>query len=77
MVAIKFYLIIFDTVTIKTNEKTDHIYKTALNEGVNLRKVDHNNISVAFDEAKKLSDVNLLLKIFGISKNVKQDIKVV
>ena len=66
----------FDTVTIKTNEKTDHIYKTALNEGVNLRKVDHNNISVAFDEAKKLSDVNLLLKIFGISKNVKQDIKV-
>ncbi len=66
----------FDTVTINTNEKTNFIYQTALNENINLRKVDEDRISVSFDEAKKLSDVNLLLKIFGISKNIKQDIKV-
>ena len=66
----------FDTVTIKTNEKTNSIYQAALNENINLRKVDGENISVAFDEAKKLNDVNLLLEIFGISKTIKQDIKV-
>ena len=33
-------------------------------------------MSVAFDEAKKLNDVNTLLKIFGISKNLDQNTKV-
>ena len=66
----------FDTVTIKTNEKTHSIYQSALNENINLRKVGEQNISIAFDEAKKLNDVNLLLKIFGISKTIKQDVKV-
>ena len=58
----------FDTITINT-EKTDSIYKTALKENINLRKVDSKNISVAFDEAKKLNDVNVLLKIFGSIKS--------
>ena len=66
----------FDTVTIKTNEKTNSIYEAALNENINLRKVDEEHLSVAFDEAKKLHDVNLLLNIFGISKKIKQDAKV-
>ena len=66
----------FDTVTIKTNEKTNSIYEAALKENINLRKVDEEHLSVAFDEAKKLDDVNLLLKIFGISKIIKQDVKV-
>jgi len=66
----------FDTVTIITKNKTDEIYQNAQREGVNLRKVDKDNLSVAFDEAKKLNDVNILLKIFGISKIIKQDVKV-
>jgi glycine dehydrogenase len=66
----------FDTVTIITKNKTNEIYQNAQKEGINLRKVDENNLSVAFDEAKKLNDVNILLKIFGISKNIKQDVKV-
>ena len=66
----------FDTVTIKTNEKTNPIFEAALKENINLRKVDKDHLSVAFDEAKKLDDVNLLLKIFGISKVIKQDVKV-
>jgi len=66
----------FDTVTIKTNEKTNSIYEAALKENINLRKVDKEHLSVAFDEAKKLDDVNILLKLFGISKTIKQDVKV-
>ncbi len=66
----------FDTITVYTNEKTNLIYEKALNEKINLRKVDDKRISIAFDEAKKLKDVILLLKIFGINKDLKQDIKV-
>ena len=50
--------------------------EAALKENINLRKVDKDHLSVAFDEAKKLDDVNLLLKIFGITKVIKQDVKV-
>ena len=66
----------FDTVTIKTNDKTNSIYQSALNENINLRKVDDKHISVAFDEAKKLNDVNTLLKVFRVSKIINQDVKV-
>jgi glycine dehydrogenase len=66
----------FDTVTIITKNKTDEIYQNAQREGINIRKVDTANLSVAFDEAKNLNDVNILLKIFGISKTIKQDVKV-
>ena len=60
----------FDTVTIKTNDKTNEIYKKAISEKVNLRKINSKTLSVAFDEAKRLDHVNLLLKIFGINKDV-------
>ena len=66
----------FDTVTIKTNKKTETILKKAYEEKINLRKVDNDTLSVAFDEAKKLDDVNNLLKIFGISKTLDQNTKV-
>ena len=66
----------FDTVTIKTNNKTNEIYKKAISEKVNLRKVNDKTLSVAFDEAKRLDHVNLLLKIFGIDKDVKKTIEV-
>jgi glycine dehydrogenase len=66
----------FDTVTIVTKNKTKEIYQKAQSEGINLRKVDEDNLSVAFDEAKKLNDVNILLRIFGSSKTLKQDMKI-
>ena len=49
----------------------------AITEKVNLRKVDNNTLSVAFDEAKRIDHVNLLLKIFGINKDLKdiEDVK--
>ena len=66
----------FDTVTIVTKNKTKEIYQKAQSEGINLRKVDEDNLSVAFDEAKKLNDVNTLLKIFGSSQAFKQDTEI-
>ena len=60
----------FDTVTILTNEKTEEIYDKALSEKVNLRKINNKTISVAFDEAKRIDHVNLLLKIFGLDHKV-------
>ena len=44
----------FDTVTIRTNEKTDTINNKALSEKINLRVVDKNTLSVAFDEVKRV-----------------------
>ena len=66
----------FDTVTIKTDGKTKEIYEKALAKKINLRNIDNKMISVAFDEAKKLSDVNILLEIFGIQKKFDQSTKV-
>ena len=66
----------FDTVTIVTKNKTKEIYQKAQSEGINLRKVDEDHLSVAFDEAKKLNDVNILLKIFGSSQIFKQDAEI-
>ena len=50
-------------------------FKKALDENINLRKVDNETLSVAFDEAKKLDDVNILFKIFGIKKTLDQNPK--
>jgi glycine dehydrogenase len=66
----------FDTVTIKTKNKTKEIYEKALAKKINLRNVNNEMISVAFDEAKKLDDVNVLLEIFGLNKKYDQNIKI-
>ena len=66
----------FDTVTIKTQDKTKEIYEKALAKKINLRNVNNEMISVAFDEAKKLEDVNTLLEIFGSNKKYDQTTKV-
>jgi len=66
----------FDTVTIKTNEKTNDIFKKALSEKINLRKVDENTLSVAFDEAKRIEHVNLLLNVFGVEKKIEKSVYV-
>ena len=66
----------FDTVTIKTKDKTKEIYQKALAKKINLRNVNNEIISVAFDEAKKLEDVNTLLEIFGSNKKYDQTVKV-
>jgi len=43
----------FDTVAIKTKEKTDQVYNNALSQNVNIRKVNSEMLAVSFDEKKK------------------------
>src|SRR6056300_228832 len=61
----------FDTVTIKTLDKTDSIFRNALSQNVNIRKVNSEMLSVAFDERKNVYRANQLLKIFNCSETIK------
>ena len=63
----------FDTVTIITKEKTDQIYKNALNQKVNIRKVNSEMLAVSFDERKNVYRVNQLLKIFNAAESIKKE----
>lgn len=53
----------FDTITVKATEKK--VKKLALAQGVNFRYFEDGRIGIAFDEAKELSDVEKVLKIFA------------
>ena len=62
--------------SIQGNRIANRLVEKAQKEGINLGKVDKENLSVAFDEAKKLDDVNTLFKIFGVKKTLDQNSKV-
>ncbi|MDA9878325.1 aminomethyl-transferring glycine dehydrogenase [Candidatus Pelagibacter sp.] len=64
----------FDTVTIKTLDKTDSIFRNALRQNVNIRKVNSDMLSVAFDERKNVYRANQLLKIFNCSEAIKENL---
>ena len=56
----------FDTVCVITGADTSKVIKSAKDHGVNVRQVNNEQISVAFDETKDLEDVALLSKIFSV-----------
>ena len=62
----------FDTVAIKTFDKTDKIYKNALDQHVNIRKVNSEMLAVSFDEKKNVYRANQLLKIFNCAETIKE-----
>ncbi|MDC0353003.1 aminomethyl-transferring glycine dehydrogenase [Candidatus Pelagibacter sp.] len=64
----------FDTVTIKTLDKTDSIFRNALRQNVNIRKVNSEMLSVSFDERKNVYRANQLLKIFNCSEAIKENL---
>lgn len=55
----------FDTLLINTGDKTQAIYKTALNKGINLRLIDDKQIGLSLDETTTANDLNILLGIFS------------
>jgi glycine dehydrogenase len=54
----------FDTLTIKT-ERAAELIATAIENGVNLRKIDAGQIGVSLDETTTRDDIALLLSIFA------------
>ena len=63
----------FDTVTIKTGEKTDKIFQNALDQKVNIRKVNSEMLAVSFDQKKNVYRANQLLKIFNSAESIKEN----
>ena len=63
----------FDTVTIKTLDKTDSIFRNALRQNVHIRKVNSQMLAVAFDERKNVYRANQLLKIFNCSEAIREN----
>lgn len=63
----------FDTVAIKTKDKTDKIFKNALDQKVNIRKVNSEMLAVSFDEKKNVYRANQLLKIFNCAESIKDN----
>ena len=63
----------FDTVTIVTREKTEQIFQNALDQKVNIRKVNSEMLSVSFDEKKNVYRANQLLKIFNAAESIKEN----
>ena len=59
---------IFDTVLVNTIEATQ-IYEAALNQGINLRLIDKDNLAISFDEQSTSTDLNDLLKLFKAKPN--------
>jgi len=62
----------FDTVAIKTFDKTEKIYKNAIDQHVNIRKVNSEMLAVSFDEKKNVYRANQLLKIFNCAETIKE-----
>ncbi len=63
----------FDTVTIITKDKTEQIYNNALDNKVNIRKVNSSMLSISFDEKKNVYRANQLLKIFNCTESIKEN----
>lgn len=62
----------FDTIAIKTFDKTEKIYKNALDQHINVRKVNSEMLAVSFDERKNVYRANQLLKIFNCTETIKE-----
>ena len=63
----------FDTITIKTKDNTEKILKNALDQRVNIRKVNSEMLAVSFDEKKNVYRANQLLKIFNCTESIKEN----
>ena len=58
----------FDTLVIKTNGKTESIHKRAMDNQINLRRIDSESVGLSLDETSSFNDLNKLLEIFAGSE---------
>ena len=56
----------FDTVTVRAEGKADDLLEAALKEGINIRRVDADRVSIALDETFTCEDGKALLRAFGV-----------
>ena len=58
----------FDTLTVVVPGKADEVIAAAVEQGVNLRRIDADHVVIACDETMGMADVMLVLKSFGVEK---------
>ena len=56
---------LFDTLAIKTGEKTDSILLLASKKGINFRKIDENTIGISLDETVSQTDLEDIALLFN------------
>ena len=56
----------FDTVTARVPGRADEIVRAALDEGVNIRRVDADRVAVAFDETSTLDELDAVGRAFAV-----------
>ncbi|WP_431689127.1 aminomethyl-transferring glycine dehydrogenase [Hahella sp. NBU794] len=60
----------FDTVSVATGGDTDAVYQAALQQKINLRRIDDKTLGVSLDETTTREDVAALLHVFASGKPV-------
>ena len=58
----------FDTLTVLVPGKADEVIAAAVEQGVNLRRIDADHVVIACDETMGMADVMLVLKAFGVEE---------
>lgn len=53
----------FDTITVALGDQRDAVYQAALAEGINLRLLGDDKLSISFDERKTREDLQLLIDV--------------
>ncbi|RHZ75948.1 hypothetical protein Glove_208g114 [Diversispora epigaea] len=64
----------FDTLNIQIEGGCEQIYKRALNERINLRKVDNNSIGITLDETVTKEDLENLIRVFANDSSYKPNL---
>lgn len=62
----------FDTLTIKTGEKTPTIHAAAREQQINLREIDDKTLGLSLDECTELADIEQLLAIFTLDQSAEK-----
>ena len=61
----------FDTLLIQTGAHTQRVIKSAVDAGINLRKVDETHVAISLDETVRTDDVSQLVNVFAVALGVK------
>ena len=56
----------FDTITIRAPGVANRVISSAMEAGINLRKIDSNHLGVSFDETTQREDIRTILKCFPL-----------
>ena len=54
----------FDTLIIRSGQRTKEIHKRSLSKNINLRRIDEEHIGISLDETTSMKDIENVLEIF-------------